>query len=169
MIRTVLLLASFVLLAPTVHGQERFSALDVFELEYASDPQISPDGSRVVYVRRSNDIMTDRTRGNLWIVSADGRDHRPLLSGRDSYSSPRWSPDGERLAYASDAEGSRQIYVRWMDTGQTALVTNLTEAPQDMTGRRTGAGSRSRCTCPPTPSRSRRCPRSPKARNGRSR
>lgn len=125
-------IAFALLVGAAAPAQERFSALDVFQLEYASDPQISPDGDRVVYLRRSNDIMTDRTRGNLWIVSSDGRDHRPLLSGRDSYSSPRWSPDGARLAYASDVEGSRQLYVRWMDTGQTALVTNLTEAPQRM-------------------------------------
>ncbi len=131
MTRTVLLLTAL-LAAALAQGRERFSALDVFQLEYASDPQISPDGERIVYVRRSNDIMTDRTRGNLWIVTADGRDHRPLLSGRDSYSSPRWSPDGNRLAYVSDVEGSRQIYVRWMDTGQTALVTNLVESPQGL-------------------------------------
>jgi dipeptidyl aminopeptidase/acylaminoacyl peptidase len=113
-------------------AQDRFSALDVFELEYASDPQISPDARRIVYVRRSNDIMTDSTRGNLWIAASDGSSHRPLLSSRESYSSPRWSADGTRMAYVSDAEGSRQLYVRWMDTGQTALVTNLQESPQDV-------------------------------------
>ncbi|HZD53139.1 MAG TPA: DPP IV N-terminal domain-containing protein, partial [Woeseiaceae bacterium] len=131
-VRTVLYMLCFALLTAAAAAQERFSARDVFELEFASDPQISPDGREVVYVRQTNDIMTDRTRGNLWTVSSDGRDHRPLLSGRDSYSSPRWSADGTRLAYVSDAEGSQQLYVRWMDTGQTALVTNLTEAPGDI-------------------------------------
>ena len=132
-LRNALLITIPVLLWATVTtAQERFSALDVFELEYASDPRISPDGSKVAYVRRSNDIMTDRTRGNLWIAATDGSSHRPLLSGRDSYSSPRWSPDGTRLAYASNAGGSQQLYVRWMDTGQTALVTNLQESPQDI-------------------------------------
>jgi acylaminoacyl-peptidase len=116
----------------TAHASpdSKFSALDVFELEYASDPQISPDGRQVVYVRQSNDIMSDSTRSNLWLVDIDGGSHRPLLSGRDDYSSPRWSPDGTRIAYLSDAEGSQQLYVRWMDTGQTALVTNLQKSPQ---------------------------------------
>jgi dipeptidyl aminopeptidase/acylaminoacyl peptidase len=106
-----------------------FNAKDIFDLEYANDPRISPDGRRIVYVRSSMDIMTDRARGNLWIINANGNNHRALLSGRLSYSSPRWSKDGGRLAYISDAEGSPQLYVRWMDTGQTALLTNLTEAP----------------------------------------
>jgi dipeptidyl aminopeptidase/acylaminoacyl peptidase len=104
-------------------------SIDVFELEYADDVQISPDGSRIAYVRVSHDIMTDRVRRNLWLVNVDGTDNRPLLSGARSYMSPRWSPDGRRLAYVSAAEGSPQLYVRWMDTGQTALLTNLAQAP----------------------------------------
>ncbi|MBL6816665.1 MAG: S9 family peptidase [Pseudomonadales bacterium] len=105
--------------------QSRFSARDVFELEYATDPQIASDGEHIAYVRRSNDIMTDRTRSNIWLLRADGSDHRPLLSGTANYSSPRWSPDGTRLAYLSNEERGSQLYVRWMDTGQTALLTNI--------------------------------------------
>src|SRR5690606_1238705 len=110
-------------------GDRLFRAEDVFHLEYAADPQVSPDGRRIVYRRVSMDIMKDRPRGNLWIINSDGSDHRPLLSGRRSYSSPRWSPDGRRLAYISGEEGSPQLYVRWMDTGQTALLTDLLETP----------------------------------------
>jgi Tol biopolymer transport system component len=106
-------------------GQDLFSARDVFELEYATDPQIAPGGERIAYVRRSNDIMTDRTRSNIWLLRADGSDHRPLLSGTANYSSPRWSPDGTRLAYLSNEERGSQLYVRWIDTGQTALLTNI--------------------------------------------
>jgi dipeptidyl aminopeptidase/acylaminoacyl peptidase len=108
---------------------QRFHSIDVFQLEYADDVQISPDGSRIVYVRVSHDIMTDRARRNLWIVNADGTNNRPLRSEAKNFSSPRWSPDGTRLAYVSAAEGSPQLYVRWMDSGQTALLTNLVEAP----------------------------------------
>ncbi len=102
-----------------------FQSKDVFDLEVASDPRVSPDGKQVLYVRRSNDIMTDSSRANIWIASADGKSHRPLLSGQKNFSSPRWSPDGSRVAYISNVEGSRQLYVRWMDTGQTALLTNI--------------------------------------------
>lgn len=110
-----------------------FTNEDVFQLEYATDPQISPDGASIAYVRRSNDIMIDRARSNIWLVSTENARQRPLLSGRDSYSSPRWSPSGDRLAYVTGAEGGKpQLYVRWMDTGQTALLTNLTEAPQSI-------------------------------------
>ena len=113
-------------------ADDRFKPIDVFELEYAADPQISPDGKRIVYVRRSMDIMTDRQRSNLWSVNRDGTDHRPLLSGTENFTSPRWSPDGTRLLYIARHEGSAQLYVRWMDTGQTARVTNLTGSPGNL-------------------------------------
>jgi len=122
----------FVLLAasPLAAETDVFRNVDVFELEIASDPQISPDGEHVAYVRQSMDIMTDQPRANIWIVDTDGGAHRPLLSGKDNYTSPRWSPRGDRIAYVSSAEGrGPQLYVRWLDSGQTAMLTNLRKAP----------------------------------------
>ncbi len=110
----------------------KFQARDVFDLELAMDPQISPDGRRIVYVRAGFDIRTDQPRASLWAIDADGSNHRPLRSDRQSYGSPLWSPDGTRIAYVSGAEGSPQLFVRWMDSGQTALITDLTEAPGDL-------------------------------------
>jgi dipeptidyl aminopeptidase/acylaminoacyl peptidase len=106
-----------------------FEPMDVFGLEWASDPQVSPDGSQVAYVRNFFDVMTDRARTNLWLVSADGESHRPLTSGTGSNASPRWSPSGDRLLWVSSQDGSAQLWLRWMDTGQEARITNLTEGP----------------------------------------
>jgi dipeptidyl aminopeptidase/acylaminoacyl peptidase len=111
---------------------DRFTLRDVFELETASDPQVSPDGRQVVYVRNFFDIMTDRGRSNLWILGADGSGHRALTTGNQSYSSPRWSSDGARLIYVSSKEGGAEIWLRWMDTGQEAKLTNLTHGPGEI-------------------------------------
>ena len=110
----------------------RFSSLDVFQLEFASNPEIAPDGSRVVYVRRGFDIMKDRGRSALWLIGADGSNHRALTDGTTAVGSPRWSPDGGRLAYVSGKDGSSQIWVRWMDTGQETKLSNLTRSPSGL-------------------------------------
>ncbi|WP_420635116.1 prolyl oligopeptidase family serine peptidase [Candidatus Palauibacter sp.] len=120
----VLFVMSGAAVAEPAVAQDHFQPMDVFELEYAADPRISPDGQQVVYVRTSMDIMRDGKRSELWIVNADGSDHRRLDVG----GSPRWSPDGTRIAYT--AEG--QIHVRWMDTGEQATLTQLLESPRGL-------------------------------------
>ncbi|MBI2946878.1 MAG: S9 family peptidase [Verrucomicrobia bacterium] len=107
----------------------RLAASDVFNLEFASDPQISPDGQRIIYVRQFSDVMSDKNYANLWIIDFDGTNHRPLTTGHRGDSSPRWSPDGTRIIYLSDQDGTPQIYLRWLDTGQTAKLTNLQHPP----------------------------------------
>lgn len=134
---TRFLCSSFIallLIATCVYAQAaNFEVDDVFGLEYAEDPQISPDGKHVVYVRQSMDIMKDRSRSNLWVVDSNGKNHRAIASSAANFFSPRWSPSGDRLAYASSKEGSVQIYVRWMDSGQTARLTDLTASPGSLT------------------------------------
>jgi dipeptidyl aminopeptidase/acylaminoacyl peptidase len=94
-----------------------------------ADPQLSPDGTRIVYVYGFADKMNDRNLSNLWIASVDGKDLRPLTQGEQRDTSPQWSPDGKRLAYISTKSGKPQIVVRWMDTGAEATITDLQEAP----------------------------------------
>ncbi len=109
-----------------------FDPMDVFNLEWATDPRVSPDGKTIVYVRKSNDIMKDRERSNLWQISIDGNDHRPLYSGLNGIRSPRWSPNGSKLAYISNDTGSQQIHVRWMDNGETAVISQLQQSPSSL-------------------------------------
>ncbi|MFM7404311.1 MAG: S9 family peptidase, partial [Erythrobacter sp.] len=82
--------------AATTGPERRFTAQDLFDLSMASDPQISPDGSRIAYVRVSNDVMTDRARRSIWLVDTRTGEQVPLAgaTGEGDALSPRWSPDG---------------------------------------------------------------------------
>ena len=86
-----------VLISTSSFAQEKFDYMDVFQLEWISDPQISPDGQKIIYARKYNDVMTDQTYSNLWIVNFDGTDNRPLTTGNHNDFSPRWSSDGKRV------------------------------------------------------------------------
>ena len=127
-IALVLLLA-----APVLHAAHpSLAPEDVFSLAYASDPQVSPDGSFVVYTRNFMDIMEDRRRSNLWRIDIDGNNARPLTTGAVNDRGARIAPDNKRVAYlASDGRGV-QIFVRWIDSGETLQVTRLDRAPRSL-------------------------------------
>ena len=131
--RSCFLLGVLGWLALPAAAQQKLTPADIFQLEYAADPQISPDGQWIVYVRQWQDLMTDRRYSNLWLVKADGSDHRPLTTGKLVESQPRWSPDGKRIAYLSNKDDAPQIYVRWMDGGLTQAVTNSMTPPSTPT------------------------------------
>jgi acylaminoacyl-peptidase len=107
-------------------------ASDLFELEYVSDPRISPDGEAVVFVRDRPDVLTDEWYSDLWIVGTGGGPPRPLTSGPHHDVSPRFSPDGERLAFLSDRGGSFQIYVLHLGAGTVLRLTDLDETPSGL-------------------------------------
>ncbi len=109
-----------------------FDRMDVFELEWVSSPQISPDGKRIVYVRNGMDVMTDGKLSRLWLTNADGSNNLPL-TGRDvDESRPAWSPDGDRIAFTSESENGTEIYVYWVLEGKINRLTQLDRSPGGM-------------------------------------
>ncbi|MBI2687714.1 MAG: S9 family peptidase [Acidobacteria bacterium] len=114
---------------PALSAPPPLTSDTIFDWRTPGAPQISPDGRRVVYTLESADRFADAFHSNLWIVSVDGKDHRPLTSGKWKDTLPRWSPDGTKLAYVSTRAGKPQIFVRWMDTGAEARITDVENAP----------------------------------------
>ncbi len=122
----LIIVFTFITMPMAAYAQKsNFDWLDVFELEYASDPQVSPDGEKIIYVRNFMDIMEDRKRSNLWQIDQDGDNHRPITTGLNNNANPRYSPDGTMLAYTSNESGKSQIMVRFLDSGQTFEVAQL--------------------------------------------
>jgi dipeptidyl aminopeptidase/acylaminoacyl peptidase len=104
----------------------------IWETRSVAEPQIAKDGKTVIYVLGFNDKMSDQKLSNLWMVSNDGKDNRPLTTGAFRDSSPRISPDGSRIAYLSNRSGKVQIHVRWFDGSQEAQITDLQQAPSNI-------------------------------------
>jgi dipeptidyl aminopeptidase/acylaminoacyl peptidase len=110
--------------------QDRLTLETYLDWETVGDPQISPDGTQVIYTRGWVDKLNDRRESALWIMNADGTRHRFLARGSEA----RWSPTGDRIAYTASGEprGS-QVFVRWMDAeGATSQVTRVEQSPSNI-------------------------------------
>ncbi len=109
-----------------VFGQTKkaLEPVDVFDMEYVSNPKISPDGKHIIYERNYFDIQTDRKYSNLWLINADGTENRPLTYGNQNDFNPVWSADQKIIFYQSNAAGSTQIYKLWLDKGNIAKISN---------------------------------------------
>ncbi len=113
-------------------AQKNYKLLETetyFEMETIGSPQISPDGTSIIFTRGWIDKINDQSRSNLWIVGVEGKRIRELTRGNWRDSSPVWSPDGKKIAYISERDQSTQIHVMWLDTGEVAQLTHLERAP----------------------------------------
>jgi dipeptidyl aminopeptidase/acylaminoacyl peptidase len=112
---------------------------DLLALTWVSDPQISPDGRRVVFAQKVVDRDADTYRSHLWVAPLDGGPARQFTAGSHQDSLPRWSPDGHWIAFLSDrgappGDGKRpkQIYIIAADGGEARALTSGTHHPSDL-------------------------------------
>jgi len=127
------LIALFIILLHTpVFAQEKtnLELKDIFDMEYISDPQISPDGSQIVFIRNFKDIMTDRDYSNIWISNPEGTRIRQLTRGNQRDYAPCWSNDGKKLAFLSNQDDERvKLFLMHLDTRETVALTNTSTPP----------------------------------------
>jgi len=97
-----------------------------------ADPQLSPDGSRVIFVRTTTDLKAGRRNADIYAVPADGSSPpKSLIAGEKGESVPRFSADGTRIAFISTREGAPQVFVADADGGNVRQVTKLSAGAQE--------------------------------------
>ena len=84
------------------------TADDLYLFHTPSDPQISPDGTQVVFCVQRVERPTEKKVTNLWLADSDGRRLRQFSHGKWADTQPRWSPDGRTLAFVSN-RGSEEL------------------------------------------------------------
>jgi dipeptidyl aminopeptidase/acylaminoacyl peptidase len=107
---------------------------DLARVREVSDPQVSPDGTRVAYAVRVPDLEKDRNDTDIWMTSWDGTRTSRLTTSKDSETHPRWSPDGRYLAFLSsrgDASEEDQLWLLPLGGGEAEKVTELPGGVED--------------------------------------
>lgn len=111
----------------SVRSQEPhpFHVHDLWEMDRISDPQVSPDGQWVAFGVSSLDMDANRRRSDLWMVSVEGGDPRPLTTDPAGEFNARWAPDGSGLYFLSTRSGSSQVWFISTGGGEARQVTDL--------------------------------------------
>jgi dipeptidyl aminopeptidase/acylaminoacyl peptidase len=125
---------SFVLTAQSSGRAAAGRAITIDDLLTAvrvTDPQLSPDGARVVFVRTVTDGKSGKRNADIWSVPADGSAApKELIAGEGNENTPRYSPDGRRIVFISSRDGAPQIYVADASGGGVRKLTNLSMGVQ---------------------------------------
>ena len=106
-------------------------AADLYRFSMVTDPQVSPDGRKVIFTRTHFDIGSDSRQGEVWIGDVGAKDlNRRLLIGAGTRASNiRWSPDGGSIAYVAPFAGKPQIFVMKLSEGIGRPITTAKTAP----------------------------------------
>ena len=130
-------------------AKRKITIEDLLSLKWVSDPQLSPDGSRIAFVQTVADGEADTYRSHLWVAPVDGGastelgagDPRQFTAGEHRDSMPRWSPDGRWIAFLSDrgtgkpepgARRPKQLFVIPADGGEARLLVRAAYHPSDL-------------------------------------
>src|SRR5579871_2152657 len=126
---TAALLLAIPSLAPAV-DKRPMQADDLFRFKRVGEPQVSPDGSTVVYVVATVDLPANKTTSNLWLASAHTEaPPRRLTTAPKKDRHPRWSPDGHYVLFESNRSGESQLWVMDVTGGEPRQLTTIsTEA-----------------------------------------
>lgn len=114
-------------LAPSLAAQSRRPATitDLMQLRTVIDAQLSPDGSQVAYVVSVPAVDRNEHDSDVWLVSAQGGEPIRLTQSPKADYSPRWAPDGQRIAFLSQRDGPPNLYLFTLPGGEPRKLTSM--------------------------------------------
>ena len=120
-----ILLAAAAFSSASAADSHLFSVHDMIAMDRISEPQVSPDGKRIVFVVSALDLAANKRRTDLYLVGSDGSGLRRMTTHDASDTTPRWSKDGRSIYFLSTRSGSSQVWKLTLDGGEPSQVTRL--------------------------------------------
>lgn len=139
--KQLLFLLAAACLVSHADGQKRaFTIADLYRIKSVEDPQFSPDGNRIAFVVKEDDLAAGKTHAALFLMDSDGKNQRRLTGGDASDTHPRWSPDGSSLLFLSTRKNGSQAWILRLDGGEPSELTDFAAGVGDPEWLRDGSG-----------------------------
>src|SRR5512137_788357 len=105
---------------------------DLYQMAWVEDPQISPDGAWVAFVKLTVDQARNGYHRALWLVPTSGGEPRQFTSGTFQDYGPRWSPDGRQIGFVSTrADNKPHVYLIGLNGGEARKLTDMRQGATD--------------------------------------
>ena len=117
---TFILLVSFLV----AQSKRPMTPEDLYKINKVSDPRVSPDGKWIAYTVSVPDLAADKYNSDIWIVPLEGSKAKQLTNNPSSDYSPRWSPDGKKIAFVSNRDGIANLYLINAEGGEAKKLTS---------------------------------------------
>ena len=111
--------------------ERRFTVNDLLKVRRVGDPQVSPKGDLVAFTITDMDTAANKSMTQIYLVPLSGGEMRQLTNDENSSASPRWSPDGEKLAFVSARDGEDQIWTIDVSSGALKKITSISSGAGD--------------------------------------
>jgi len=102
------------------------SIVDFLNIPGVSNPRLSPDGTKLIYILSESDWKANKQISHIWLVKSDGDDAHQITFGPGGVSSPSWSPNGRWISFIARRNDDQedQIYIMRSDGGEGRRLTN---------------------------------------------
>ncbi|MDZ4774616.1 MAG: hypothetical protein SGI72_15925, partial [Planctomycetota bacterium] len=111
--------------SPVQSAKRAMEIKDFFRATGVGAPALSPDGTKMVFTLKRQDLEAGTSKSEIWLANIDGSSARALTSSKKADASPTFAPDGKTIVFTSNRSGTAQLWTMPIDGGEARQLTDF--------------------------------------------